>query len=476
VGGDGAEFLMLRPSEDGWIPDHLGRVHLIGVGGSGMSGVARILRERGYEVSGSDRSASEVTDALIDIGVKVHIGHHSDFLATTDTVISTYAIRDHHPEIIEARERGIPIVHRADALRYISRGKKLVAVAGSHGKTTSTAMLATALHRAGIDAGCVNGGVISEWGASSRNGESEWFVIEADESDASFVIYDTSVALVTNIAPDHLDFYGSVDAIFEAFGRFVRTPSMTPVLCVDDEGVRQLIREVPEVSFLGYGVGDDAAVRLVDPSPAPTASGTIEYEGQREAFSLGVPGALNALNATGVVATMIAMGVTLADATRAVSGFQGADRRFQFHGEVGGIRVFDDHAHHPTEVAAALDIARAVVGEGRVIAMFQPHLFTRTQLMADSLAKAFSQAADHTVFLDIFGAREDPIEGVTTALILDQMSPESSWEFEPDWDEACNRAISWAKPGDIILTISTGDLYQIVPRLLARMREVVAGG
>jgi UDP-N-acetylmuramate--alanine ligase len=232
---------MLRPREDGWLPEDFGRVHLIGVGGSGMSGVARILRERGYHVTGSDRSASEVTDSLAAIGVDIHIGHHSDFLAATDTVISTYAIRDHHPEIVEATERGIPIVHRADALRFISRGKRLVAVAGSHGKTTSTAMLATALHRAGIDVGCVNGGVVSEWGASSRHGASEWFVIEADESDRSFVIYDTEVVLVTNIAADHLDFYGSVDAIFDAFREFVTQVGRRAVVCGDDPGVQKLL-------------------------------------------------------------------------------------------------------------------------------------------------------------------------------------------------------------------------------------------
>lgn len=464
---------MLRPREDGWLPDDFGRVHLIGVGGSGMSGVARILRERGYQVTGSDRSASEVTEALEAIGVGVHIGHHSDFLATTDTVISTYAIRDHHPEIVEATERGIPIVHRADALRFIARGKKLVAVAGSHGKTTSTAMLATALHRAGIDAGCVNGGVVSEWGASARHGESEWFVIEADESDRSFVIYDTEVVMVTNIAPDHLDFYGSVDAIFDAFADFVTQPHRMPVLCVDDEGVQSLLARLGELTFLGYGVSDRADVRLVSWEQAPTAAGVVSYRGETATFRLGVPGRLNALNATGVIATMVAMGMGLAEAATAVSGFKGADRRFQFHGEVGGIRVFDDHAHHPSEVRAALEIGRAVVGEGRVITMFQPHLFTRTQLMADQLASAFSDGSDHTIFLDIFGAREDPIEGVTTHLILDHMAEGSSWEFEPDWDKACDAAVGWAKPGDIILTMSTGDLYQIVPRLLARMREVL---
>jgi UDP-N-acetylmuramate--alanine ligase len=464
---------MLRPRDDGWLPEDFGRVHLIGVGGSGMSGVARILRERGYEVSGSDRAASEVTDGLLAIGVKVHIGHHSDFLATTDTVISTYAIRDHHPEIVEATQRGLPIVHRADALRFISRGKRLVAVAGSHGKTTSTAMLATALHRAGIDAGCVNGGVVSEWGASARHGDSEWFVIEADESDRSFVIFDTDIVLVTNIAPDHLDFYGGVDAIFDAFLEFVTRAKNTPVLCVDDVGVQTLLGRLPTPRYLGYGVSEEAEVQLVSWEAAPHATGVVRFGGHTSTFTLAVPGRLNALNATGVVATMIAMGLDLDAATAAVSGFQGADRRFQFHGDVAGIRVFDDHAHHPTEVRAALEMARAVAGSGRIITMFQPHLFTRTQLMADTLAAAFSEGSDHTVFLDIFGAREDPIDGVTTQLIVDQMAPESSWEWEPDWDEACNRAIAAASPGDIIVTMSTGDLYQIVPRLLARMRTVL---
>ena len=467
---------MLRPREDGWLPEDFGRVHLIGVGGSGMSGVARILSERGYDVSGSDRAASEVTDALQAIGVKVHIGHHSDFLATTDTVISTYAIRDHHPEIVEATQRGLPIVHRADALRFISRGKKLVAVAGSHGKTTSTAMLATALHRAGIDAGCVNGGVVSEWGASARHGESDWFVIEADESDRSFVVFDTDIVMVTNIAPDHLDFYGNVEAIFDAFSEFVSRAKIVPVLCVDDPGIQTLLKRLPGSHFLGYGVAAGAEVQLVSWEAAPHASGVVRHAGHTSTFQLAVPGRLNALNATGVVATMIAMGCDLEQATSAVSGFQGADRRFQFHGELAGIRVFDDHAHHPSEVRAALEMARAVVGSGRVITMFQPHLFTRTQLMADSLAAAFSAGSDHTVFLDIFGAREDPIEGVTTQLILDQMAPGASWEFEPEWDEACDRVIAAATPGDIIVTMSTGDLYQIVPRLLARMRTVLGDG
>jgi len=201
------------------------------------------------------------------------------------------------------------------------------------------------------------------------------------------------------------------------------------------------------------------------------ASATVTCAGESARFELAVPGRLNALNATGVVATMIAAGFSLADAARGVSGFRGADRRFQFHGDIGGVRVFDDHAHHPTEVATALEIAQNVVGDGQVILMFQPHLYSRTQLMASELAQAISHGSDHTILLDIFGSREDPIEGVTTQLIIDKLAPEASYDFEPDWDRAVELAVARAQPGDLILTMSTGDLYQIVPRLVTRMRE-----
>lgn len=462
---------MLRPREDGWLPDHLGRVHLIGIGGSGMSGIARVLHERGYVVTGSDRSASEVTDSLQALGIPVHIGDWSGYLDHADTVIATYAIRDHHPEMVAARERGIPIVHRADALRYITKGRKVLAVAGSHGKTTSTAMLATALFRAGEDIGCVNGGVISEWGVSSRHGESPWFVIEADESDRSFLIYDTTTVLITNIAADHLDFYHTVDAIDDAFVAFARNPRIGAVVCIDDPGVARVLPRLDPQKTLTYGVSAEADLQLEEWSAAPVASGVVRFRGERARFELAVPGRLTALNATGVIGVMVMSGWSLSDAASAVSGFVGADRRFQYYGTVGGIRVFDDHAHHPAEIRAALEVARTVASPGRVITMFQPHLFTRTQLMADQIAEAFSRGSDHTVFLDIFGSREDPIPGVTTQLILDQMAPGSSFVFEPDWDLACDAAIAEARPGDVILTMSTGDLYQIVPRLMARMRE-----
>ena len=463
---------MVRPELGRVVPDELGTVHFIGIGGSGMSGIARVLAERGLTVSGSDRSASEVTESLQAAGITVSVGHDPAHLGEATTVVISSAVREDNPELMEARARGLQVLHRSEALRWIIRGKRVLAVAGSHGKTTSTAMLATALDRSGRPIGAVNGGVVSEWGVSSRWGEDELFVIEADESDRSFVDYRPAVAMVTNIAPDHLDFYGTLDAIYDSFEEFARSATETVVLCADDEGTRHLATRVgDDVATLTYGSTPSADVVHTDLVAGPVASFTVTYQGASARCELGVPGRLNALNATGVIATLVASGYSLDEAASAASGFRGADRRFQFHGEIGGVRFYDDHAHHPTEVAAALETARAVVGEGSVITMFQPHLYSRTQYMAGELAGAFSVGSDHTIFLDIFGSREDPIEGVTTDLILQKMASGASFEFEPDWESACELAVARAQPGDIVLTMSTGDLYQIVPLLLATKRR-----
>lgn len=467
----------MKPEIGRQIPDELGAVHCIGVGGSGMSGIARVLGERGLRVTGSDQSATEVTEGLVGSGVPVFIGHDAAHLGNAQTVVVSSAVRDHNPELVEARARGLQVLHRSEALRWIIRSKRVLAIAGSHGKTTSTAMLATALTRAGRDVGAVNGGVISGWGVSSRWGDDELFVIEADESDRSFVGYDPAVVMITNIAPDHLDFYGTVEALHDAFYDFACTAKEAVVLCADDAGTRALgSRLEGSTRVLRYGVSADADLQLTDLIAGPLAQFTVLYAGQSARCELGVPGRLNALNATGVIATLVAVGFSLSDAAHAVTGFQGADRRFQCHGEISGVRFYDDHAHHPTEVAAALETARAVVGEGSIITMFQPHLYTRTKYMASELAEAFSAGSDYTIFLDIFGSREDPIEGVTTQLILDQMAPHASFVFEPDWAKACAVAVAKAKPGDIVLTMSTGDLYQIVPQLLEAKRAADGGG
>jgi UDP-N-acetylmuramate--alanine ligase len=461
----------VKPLPGGDIPEKISHAHFIGIAGSGMSGIARVMAEQGVIVTGSDRSDSEVVVSLRDAGITVFIGHDASHLGDADTVVASSAVRESNPELVEAYSRGLDVIHRSSALRWVMRGKTVLAVAGSHGKTTSTAMLASALHRAGIDAGFVNGGVVSQWGVSSRTGEAELFAIEADESDRSFLTYQPSTALITNVAPDHLDFYGGMDAIYEAFEAFARTATHGVVLCADDEGTRELASRLSGLSGVKtYGFSPDADFHIVSVDPAPVARAKIAYAGGKAEIVLGVPGRLNALNAVGVAGVLVDAGLSLAEAADAVSGFSGADRRFQFHGELGGVRFFDDHAHHPTEVAAALETARAVVGNGRVITMFQPHLYSRTQYMAAELADAFAAGSDHTIFLDIFGSREDPIEGVTTDLILRKLPSGYSSDYEPDWTRACERAVALAKPGDIVLTMSTGDLYQIVPQLLATKR------
>lgn len=466
----------MKPTPGTELPATMSRVHFIGVAGSGMSGIARVMAEQGLIVSGSDRSDSEVVESLRSSGITVFIGHDASHIGNADTVVASSAVRAENPELMAARERGLHVIHRSDALRWVMRGKNVLAVAGSHGKTTSTAMLASALHRAGRDAGFVNGGVVSQWGVSSRTGTDELFVIEADESDRSFLTYHPAIVVITNVAPDHLDFYGDMDSIYEAFESFARTARDRVVLCADDEGTRELARRLgTEVPLITYGVAEDADLRIVRFEAAPVGRATVAWQGAEAEITLAVPGRLNVLNAAGVLGVLLSAGVSLAEAAEAVSGFSGADRRFQFHGEINGVRFFDDHAHHPTEVAAALETARAVVGNGRVITMFQPHLFSRTQYMAKELADAFAHGSDHTIFLNIFGSREDPVEGVTTALILELLPPESSWDFEPDWDRACALAVAQAMPGDIVLTMSTGDLYQIVPQLLQAKRDHEAG-
>lgn len=463
----------MKPELGRSLPKELGRVHCIGIAGSGMSGIARVLKEKGLEVSGSDRSDSEVADSLREAGITVFIGHDASHLEGADTVVVSSAVRDNNPELMHARANGLVVLHRSEALRWIMQGKKILAVAGSHGKTTSTAMLASALYRDGRDIGAVNGGVISEWGVSSRWGSDEVFVIEADESDRSFLGYDPAVVMITNVAPDHLDFYGDMDSIYEAFEGFARNATQAIVLCADDEGTTHLARRLDRAaSVLTYGIAPTADFRLENIDLGAHARFELTYREQRATCELAVPGRLNALNAAGVIAVLVASGYTLVDAAAAVSGFRGADRRFQFHGEIAGVRFFDDHAHHPTEVAAALETARSVAGAGQVITMFQPHLFSRTQYMAQELADAFAHGSDHTIFLDIFGSREDPIEGVTTQLILDRLPAEASFDFEPEWDRACALAVARAQPGDIVLTMSTGDLYQIVPQLLEAKKRL----
>ncbi|MGY6498010.1 MAG: UDP-N-acetylmuramate--L-alanine ligase [Microcella sp.] len=464
---------MIAPDLDLVLPDELGALHFVGIGGSGMSGIARMMHARGHRVTGSDRAESPTVAALRDAGIPVAIGHDAAHISGAEALVVTGALWQDNPEYVAALERGIPVLHRANALAWLVRGERLVAVAGAHGKSTSTGMAVEALRTLGQDPSFVNGAVIQSAATSAAWGEGELFVIEADESDGSFLLYDTAIAIITNIDSDHLDHYGSAEGIEDAFYRFASRVRETVVLSADDEATRRLAERMradraagtPGPRIVTFGTSPDADVRVSDIGVEGPVAFTVELDGARASGRLAVPGRHNAVNATGVVALLTVLDVPLVDAVAALDGFAGTQRRFESHGEADGVRLFDDYAHHPAEVAAALQTARSVVGAGRVIAVHQPHLYSRTQAMAGEFAAVYESGADHTVVLDVYGAREDPIPGVTGALVADAFADTGRVSYRPDWDEAARRVADIAEPGDIVMTLSCGDVYRIIPQL-----------
>ena len=457
---------MIKPDLTLPIPETITSVHFIGIGGSGMSGLARMFLAEGHRVSGSDRADSPGLRELEALGATVYVGHDAAHLGDADTVVHTGAIWPENPEFVTAKQRRLAVIHRSQALYWLIGGRRLVSIAGAHGKTTSTGMIVTALQALGADPSFVNGGVIEQLGVSSGTGADPLFVVEADESDGTFLLYDTSVALITNVDPDHLDHYGSDEAFIDAFVRFADKASEAVVISSDDPGALRVTAGLSHPNVVTFGRAEGADVRLVKVSADGPVSFVIEHKGERVAGRLLVPGEHNAINAAGAVAVLLTLGHELGAAVRAVEGFAGTARRFELHGVVRGVSVYDDYAHHPTEVAAALAAARTVVGSGRIIALHQPHTYSRTQLMAGEFAEVLESHADHTIVLDVYGAREDPIEGVTGALVSGNFSDPGHVHYEADWQAAADYAASVAREGDYIITLGCGNVNLIVPQLL----------
>lgn len=455
---------MIRPDLSVPIPDGIERVHFIGIGGSGMSGIARMMIADGLTVSGSDRDESDTLDELRSLGAEVWAGHDGERLPDADAVVVTSALWPDNPELLAAAERGIPVLHRSQALHLLSRGHRLVAVAGAHGKTTSTGMIVSALDALDAGAGFVNGGVVSSLGTSSKHGSGELFVLEADESDGSFLLYDVSVALITNVDTDHLDHYGTEAAFDEAFARFADRASEAVVISSDDPGAVRLRSQIGHERVVTFGTSEDADIRVLDISLEPTISFALEYRGSRYHCRMPVVGAHNAINAAGAFAVLVTLGIDPEEAVGALAEFTGTGRRFESHGSVRGVAVYDDYAHHPAEVEVALRGARTTT-EGRIIAVHQPHLFSRTRDMATEFAEVYERLADHTVILDVYGAREDPIPGVTGALVADAFADADRRDFIADWQEAADRVGELAKPGDLVMTLSCGNVNLIIPQL-----------
>lgn len=467
---------MIRPDLTLPIPDDITAAHFIGIGGSGMSGLAGMFLDRGIRVSGSDRADSAALRALAARGADVHVGHDAANLpADADTVVHTGAIWPENPEFLLAKERGLHVIHRSQALHWLIGGRRLVSVAGAHGKTTSTGMIVTALRAQGADPTFVSGGVIADAGVSSGTGSDDLFVIEADESDGTFLLYDTSIALITNVDPDHLDHWGTRDAFYDAFVTFGNEAREAVVISSDDPGAQRVAAALTHPRVVTFGEDASADVRVSGIDTHGPVSFTLTHAGVSVAGRLLVPGAHNAVNAAGAVAVLLTLGYELEPALRAVEGFGGTVRRFELHGVQRGVSVYDDYAHHPTEVAAALAAARSVVGEGRIIAIQQPHTYSRTQEMYREFAEVLEAAADHTVMLDVYGAREDPVPGVTGALVSGAFADPEHVHFVPDWQQAADYTASIARPGDYVITLGCGNVYQIIPQVLQALAETETG-
>ena len=460
---------MIKPDFTQPVPEDLGVVHFIGIGGSGMSGIARLLIGMGHTVTGSDLRDTSNVQALRALGAQISIGHDQSHLGNPDTVVVTSALWPTNPEYLLAKQKGIPVIHRSQALAHLASSKRLIAVAGAHGKTTSTGMVITALMAMGQDPSFVNGGVINSVGYSSSFGSGELFVIEADESDGSFLHYDTAVSLITNVDPDHLDHYGSIEAFHQVFADFANKSKEFVVISSDDAGAREVAKLVSK-PMITFGEAQDATVRVQNIKQNAKVSFELVYKDQIASATLILAGRHNALNAAGAVATLVGLGFDFDQSLREVAKFEGTERRFELHGQERGVSVYDDFAHHPTEVEAALNGARAVVGSGKLITVFQPHLFSRTRLFAKEFAQVLS-SSDEVVLLDIYAAREDPEPGVTGELIWNNFADKSRIHYVPNWDDAPAVAASLAGPGDFIMTMGCGDVYRMVPQLLQALKD-----
>jgi UDP-N-acetylmuramate--alanine ligase len=444
----------------------LGRVHVMGIAGAGMSALARILLARGIEVSGCEARDSLTVAALRAIGATVHIGHSADHLTDADTFVYTTAISPKHPEFAAARASGMPVLRRAAALAAALEGRRCIAISGTHGKTTTTSLLTVGAQACGVDPSFAIGGNLYESGKNAHLGTGELAIVEADESDGSFLLTRPSAAIITNVEADHLENHGDLAGIFRAFEQFVDRIDHDGLLlsCADDAGARRVAEYARRSArrVLSYGESPDADVRVSEIGALPDA---VEFRvdgpglGSRHVRVGALIGRHMALNGAAALVMAAELGLDVDVVIAAWAVFGGVRRRFESHGEAGGVRVYDDYAHHPTEVAASLTAARAAVGAGRLIAVFQPGTYSRTQTFAKQFANAMA-LADIAVVMDIFAAREEPIPGVTAATISDLIPlPAQRVVYEPRYSAVPERIAALARPGDLVLTMGIGDVY-----------------
>jgi UDP-N-acetylmuramate--alanine ligase len=439
-----------------------------------MSGIARILLARGRQVSGSDAKPSRAVDALRVQGARIAVGQNAAnldlFEGGPSTVIVSTAIRESNPELAEARRRGLTVLHRAEALAALMAGYRVACVAGTHGKTSTTSMLTVALQHCRLDPSFAIGGDLNESGANAHHGSGGIFVAEADESDGSFLAFSPWVAVVTNVEADHLDHHGTVEAYTAVFDQFVKRiePGGLLVACADDPGSAALAdrAESAGVRVRRYGRSAvDTQVVAYEPSRGGGVA-RISLAGGEIELRVAVPGEHMALNATAALLAGLELGAPLSGLLEGIAAFGGVRRRFEFKGRSRGVRVYDDYAHHPSEVATQLRAVRPVSSPGRLVVIFQPHLYSRTRLFAKEFAEALS-LADDVVVLDVFGAREEPEPGVSGKLIADAVA--TRVHYEPSFERVPELVAGLAGDGDLVITMGAGDVTMLGPEILAEL-------
>ena len=450
------------------LPLSIGRIHFTGIGGIGMSGIAEILHDMGYQVSGSDMTSNANVKRLIAKGISVTIGQHEDNVSGAAIIVVSTAIKPDNPEMIAARKQFLPVVHRAEMLGELMRLKWSVAIAGTHGKTTTTSLVASLLDTGGIDPTVINGGIITGWGSNAKLGKSEWMVVEADESDGSFSRLNPTVAVVTNIDPEHLDHHGSFDQLKQAFRDFVASIPFYGFasLCIDHPTVQRMIADIPERRIISYGFSASADVRGINLRPDNDSmifdamvSKRISDQGIIEGFRLPMLGDHNVLNTLAAISVCLEMGIDADKILHAVSQFKGVGRRFDRKGSVSDITIIDDYGHHPVEITAALSAARMLKPNDQIIAVFQPHRYTRMRDLFDDFCACFNDA-DHVIISDIYAAGEAPIDGYGRDDFVDSLRahghPSVDALHAPD--DLAELVMTKARPGDVVMCLGAGTI------------------
>jgi UDP-N-acetylmuramate--alanine ligase len=450
------------------------QIHFVGIGGIGMSGIAEVLLNLGYRITGSDAKETEITRRLVRLGCRITYDHQRENVHGADVVVISSAIRGNNPEIQEAKAQMIPVIPRAEMLAELMRMKYGIAVAGTHGKTTTTSMAATVLAHAGLDPTMVIGGRLNSLGSSARLGEGEFLVAEADESDGTFLKLSPTIAIVTNIDPEHLDFYDDIEHLKRTFREFINKIPFygSSILCLDHPNVRALIPTVQK-RYITYGLDQEANVcgKGIKSKGWGIVFETWWQDRLLGKVSLNMPGIHNVYNALASIALGMELEIAFSTIKEALEGFTGVQRRFQLKGEAAGVTVIDDYAHHPEEIKVTLAAAKGL-GERRIIALFQPHRYTRTRDLFEEFLSAFSQA-DALFITDIYPAGEDPIPGVTAEAVCQAIEQRGGIEvrYVPDREQLVNEVLPVLRPEDIVITLGAGNIWETSEAIVEALRK-----